>query len=95
MIKVIFGLSLFLIALIVFILVFNIANDCEPATISSCIIAIIMLIAIAVMSDDIISEPTYKSVINKKAKYNEVLYIDNNDTIKIYEVVRNNEDNKK
>ena len=47
------------------------------------------------MSNNIIREPTYKSVISKKAKYNEVLYIDNNDTIKLYKIVRINEDTKK
>lgn len=95
MINVIFGLSLFLIVLIVFILTFNIATDCDPTTISCNIIAIIMSVAIAIMSDNIISKPTYKSIINKKAKYNEILYINNNDTIKIYEIVRINENDKK
>ena len=95
MVNVIFGLSLFLIALIVFILVFNIANDYNSTTISSCFIAIIISITIAVLSDYIIDEPTYKNVINKKAKYNEVLYINNNDTIKFYEIVRIDEDTKK
>lgn len=95
MVNVIFGLSLFLIALILFILIFNIANDCDSTTISSCIIAIIMLIVIAVLSVHVIDEPTYKSVINEKAKYNEVLYINNNDTIKLYEIVRIDENIKK
>ena len=95
MIEVIFGLSLFLIVLIVFILVFNIANDCDTTITVSCTIAFIILVAIAVLSNNIIDKPTYKDVINKKAKYNEVLYIDNNDTIKVYEIVIINEDNKK
>lgn len=99
MIEVIFGLSLFLIVLIVFILVFNIINDCDDdcytTTIASCIIAFIVLVAIALLSNNIMDKPTYKDIINKKAKYNEVLYIDDNDTIKIYEIVIINEDNKK
>ena len=95
MINVIFGLLIFLIILTSFILSYNIVNECDSTTIVSCIISIIILISLVVMCDNIISKPTYKSVISKKAKYNEVLYIDNNDTIKIYEIVRINEDNKK
>lgn len=96
MIEVIFGVSLFLIALIAFTLIINLTSDCYATTIaittSSCIVTIIVLIAILVMSNNIMREPTYKSVISKKAKYNEVLYIDNNDTIKLYKVVKINED---
>ena len=94
MIKVILGLSLFLIVILIFVFIHSVEIENEYEIILL-IFAFIISISIIIMSCIINNKLDNFDIIEGNAKYNEVLYIKNNDTIKLYEVVKINEDNKK
>lgn len=95
MINVIFGLSIFLAVLVAITFIYNVLTDIDGGILVSTILSIIVCIAIIAISDKIKHEPTSKNVIDGTAKYNEILYINGSDTIKLYDIVRIDKDDKK
>lgn len=95
MINTIFILSIILAILIAIIFLYNIFSDIDGVILINTFISIIVCIAIIAISDKINHEPTNKSIIDGTAKYNEVLYINGTDTIKVYDIVIIDKDDKK
>lgn len=94
MIKVILGLSVFLIVILIAIFAHSVEVESEYEIILS-IFAFIISVSIAIMSCIINNKLDNFDIIEGNAKYNEVLYIKNNDTIKIYDIVEIDKINKK
>lgn len=94
MINVIFGLSIVLIVFSIIMLITSIYETSEVSIIIS-VVMLITNISIAFMSDTIRSEPNNFNIINGTAKYNEILYINETDTIKLYDIIRIDKDDKK
>ena len=95
MIDIIFALSIILAVLTAIVFIYNLCTDIDGVIFITTFISIIVCIAIIVISDKIKDEPNNKSIIDGTAKYNEVLYINGTDTIKLYDIVRINKDDKK
>lgn len=95
MINVIFVLSIVLAVLIAIVFIYNIATNIDGIIFIDTFISIFVCIAIIIFSDKINHEPDNKSIIDGTAKYNEILYINGTDTIKLYDIVRIDKDNKK
>lgn len=95
MINIIFALSIVLAVLTAIVFIYNICTDIDGTIFIGTFISIGICIAIIAISDKMKDEPTNKSIIDGTAKYNEVLYINGTDTIKLYDIVRIDKDDKK